>query len=49
VVNVSGTFRADVKLSVGAGSTTVTVEADALTVQTDSNVVSTLITSEEIT
>jgi hypothetical protein len=49
VVNVSGTFRADVKLSVGAGSTTVTVEADALTVQTDSNVVSTLITAEDIT
>ncbi len=49
VVNVSGTFRADVKLAVGAGSTTVTVEADALTVQTDSNVVSTLITAEDIT
>jgi hypothetical protein len=49
VVNVSGTFRADVRLSVGAGSTTVTVEADALTVQTDSNVVSTLITAEDIT
>ena len=49
VVNVSGTFRVDVKLTIGAESTTVTVEADALTVQTDSNVVSTLITSEDIT
>jgi hypothetical protein len=49
VVNVSGTFRADVKLSIGAESTTVTVEADALTVQTDSNVISTLITSQDIT
>jgi hypothetical protein len=49
VVNVSGTFRVDVKLTVGSQSQTVTVEADALTVQTDSNVISTLITSEEIT
>jgi hypothetical protein len=49
VVNVSGTFRADVRLSIGAESTTVTVEADALTVQTDSNVVGTLITAEDIT
>ena len=48
VVNVSATVRADVKLVVGAESTTVTVEADALTVQTDSNVVSTLINSEQI-
>ena len=49
VVNVSGTFRNDVALTIGAESTTVTVEADALAVQTDSNVVSTLITSEDIT
>jgi hypothetical protein len=49
VVNVSGTFRVDVKLTVGSQSQTVTVEADALTVQTDSNVISTLITGEEIT
>jgi hypothetical protein len=48
VVNVSATFRADVKLTVGAENQTVTVEADALTVQTDSNVVSTLISSEQI-
>ncbi|MGO8759860.1 MAG: carboxypeptidase regulatory-like domain-containing protein [Terracidiphilus sp.] len=49
VVNVSGTFRVDAKLTIGAESTTVTVQADALTVQTDSNVVSTLITAEDIT
>ena len=48
VVNVSMTFRHDVKLTVGAESQTVTVSADALTVQTDSNVVSTLINSEQI-
>ncbi|HKF50445.1 MAG TPA: carboxypeptidase regulatory-like domain-containing protein [Terracidiphilus sp.] len=48
VVNVSMTFRQDVKLTVGAESQTVTVSADSLTVQTDSNVVSTLISSEQI-
>src|SRR5579863_5597483 len=48
VVNVSQTARADVKLTVGAETQTVTVEADALAVQTDSNVVSTLISSEQI-
>lgn len=48
VVNVSQTFRHDVKLTVGVDTQTVTVEADALAVQTDSNVVSTLISSEQI-
>ena len=48
VVNVSQTSRADVKLTVGAETQTVTVEADALAVQADSNVVSTLISSEQI-
>ena len=48
VVNVSSTVRTDIKLTVGAESQTVTVEADALQVQTDSNVVSTLISSEQI-
>ena len=48
VVNVSSTARVDVKLTVGAESQTVTVEADALAVQADSNVVSTLISSEQI-
>jgi len=47
-VNVSATARADVKLTVGAETQTVTVEADALAVQADSNVVSTLISSEQI-
>ena len=48
VVNISATFRVDVKLSVGSDSTTVTVQADALTVQADSNVVSTLINEQQI-
>jgi Carboxypeptidase regulatory-like domain len=48
VVNVSATSRVDVKLTVGAETQTVTVEADALAVQADSNVVSTLISSEQI-
>jgi hypothetical protein len=49
VVNVSATFRVDAKLTLGAETQTVSVVADALTVQADSNVISTLITSEEIT
>jgi len=48
VVNVSSTARVDVKLTVGAESQTITVEANALAVQADSNVVSTLISSEQI-
>jgi Carboxypeptidase regulatory-like domain len=48
VVNVSSTARVDIKLTVGAETQTVTVEADALAVQADSNVVSTLINSEQI-
>ena len=48
VVNISATFRVDVKLTIGAETQTVTVEADALAVQSDSNVISTLITSEDI-
>ncbi len=48
VINVSATARHDIKLTVGAETQTVTVEADALAVQTDSNVVSTLISSEQI-
>lgn len=49
VVNISATFRVDPKLTIGAESTTVTVLADALTVQSDSNVVSTLINEQQIT
>ena len=48
VVNISQTLRADVKLTLGAATETVTVEANALQVQTDSNVVSTLINAEQI-
>ena len=40
--------RLDSKLTVGSESQTVTVVADALAVQTDSNVVSTLISSEQV-
>ncbi len=49
VVNVSSTLRVDIHLTVGAETQTVTVEADALAVQTDSNVVSTLVSEEQIT
>src|ERR1700760_1278137 len=48
VVNVSSTLRVDVALIVGAESQTVTVEANALAVQSDSNVVSTLINEQQI-
>jgi hypothetical protein len=49
VLNVSRTLREDVHMKVGAAAETVTVQADALTVQTDSNVVSSLINSDQIT
>ncbi len=49
VLNVSRTLRQNVRMKVGATAETVTVQADALTVQTDSNVVSSLINSEQIT
>ena len=49
VVNISNTFRVDVKLTIGAESQTVTVAANALAVQSDSNVVSTLINEQQIT
>jgi hypothetical protein len=49
VVNISATFRVDVKLVVGTESQTITVVADALAVQADSNVVSTLINEQQIT
>jgi hypothetical protein len=48
VVNVSQVLRADVTLTVGAVNETVTVAAQALQVQTDSNVVSTLISGQQI-
>ena len=49
VVNVSSTVRVDAKLVVGAISQTVTVEANPLTVQADSNAVSSLISEQQIT
>jgi hypothetical protein len=49
VIDISRTFRVDIKLTVGADTQTVTVAADALVVQSDSNVVSTLINEEQIT
>ena len=49
VVNVSGTFRVDVKLTLGKVTETISVVADALAVQADSNVISNLISSEVLT
>ena len=49
VVNVSSTVPANVKLAVGADTQQVTVTADALAVQTDTNTVGTLISGEEVT
>ena len=47
-VNVSQTLQVNAVLPVGDVSTTVEVTADKLTVQTDSNVVSTLVSAQEI-
>lgn len=49
VLDVSRTLRHDVKMKLGQASETVEVQADALTLQTDSNVVSSLISSQQIT
>ena len=48
-LNVSQTLGADVKLTIGSESQEVTVTADALQVQADSNTVSTLISGEQVT
>ena len=48
-LNVSQTLRADAQLTVGSVSQTVTVAANAIQVQADSNVVSTLINADQIT
>ena len=48
-LNVSQTLATDIKLTVGAETTQITVTADALSVQTESNDVSTLISSDQIT
>jgi len=47
-VNVSQTLHVDSNMVVGAIDQTVTVEADALVVQTDSNVLSTLVSADQI-
>lgn len=47
-VNVSQTLRADIQLSVGSVQQTIEVTANALQVQTDSNVVSSLINADQI-
>jgi hypothetical protein len=49
VLNVSENLASDIKLTVGAESVEVSVTADALQVQTESNEVSTLISGEEVT
>jgi hypothetical protein len=48
-LNVSQTLATDVKLTVGAETIQVSVVADALSVQTESNDVSTLISGEQVT
>src|ERR1700722_4683092 len=48
-LNVSETLAADVKLTIGAETEEVSVSADALQVQTESNEVSTLISGEQVT
>ncbi len=48
VLNVSQTLRADVKMQVGTEATTVTVQASALQVQTDENVISTTISAQQV-
>ena len=48
-LNVSQTLATDIKLTVGAETTQITVTADALSVQTESNDVSTLISGEQVT
>jgi hypothetical protein len=48
VLNTAQTLRADVKFEVGAATQTVTVEANALQVQTDTNEVSSLISGQQV-
>jgi hypothetical protein len=49
VLNTAQTLRADVRLEVGSESQTVTVEANALALQTETNEVSSLITGDQVT
>ena len=48
-LNVSQTLNTDVKLTIGAETTEVSVTADALQVQSESNEVSTLISGQQVT
>ncbi|MGA8161162.1 MAG: TonB-dependent receptor [Acidobacteriaceae bacterium] len=48
VVNVAQTYREDAQLSVGTNSQTVTVQAAALQVQSETNEVSTLISGQQV-
>jgi hypothetical protein len=48
VVNVAATVEADASLAVGSQTQTVTVQADALQVQTETSEVSTLINGEQV-
>jgi hypothetical protein len=48
VVNVAQTLREDVPLAVGANSQTVTVQAAALQIQSETNEVSTLISGQQV-
>jgi hypothetical protein len=49
VLNTAQTLRADVRLEVGSESQSITVEANALQIQTDTNAVSSLITGDQVT
>jgi hypothetical protein len=49
VMNVAATVREDVSLVLGASTTTVTVQANALHLQTETNEVSNLITGQQLT
>jgi hypothetical protein len=48
-LNVSQTLATDIKLTIGAETVEISVNADALSVQTESNDVSTLISGEQVT
>jgi hypothetical protein len=47
-INISQSLQSNLTLDVGAVDQTVTVEANALAIQTDTNVLSTLVSSEQI-
>lgn len=49
VMNVAATVREDIKLAIGASTTTVEVQANALHLQTETNEISNLITGQQLT